>query len=318
MRGGTAENNAYKTEKTDPRQFETFVNLLPREIRKMVWYIPVSKNDKFPDVPAGRSWKEERLTEQQALARLRVGLNVGVVATPDTLAVIDIDKENLEVLNFIPPVLRETLTVKTRSGGLHLYYLNQGVENLDPSWSELDPKRKGRAMEVRANSRYVLSPGSFVPSSEGSGLYEVLIHRPPLPLSSASLSFLRGGKKEEAEPLNLKGFRVPPCVEYFLTFPVPDGGKSVAPKLLALAAVSLEGAPDLEKWKQAFIRAQCQGIEEERSRGRRKSIGGWLRWAARHRYPWTRNHCVAVRKYFWNLGILPPCGKCEVNWDARI
>ncbi|MEM2619225.1 MAG: bifunctional DNA primase/polymerase, partial [Candidatus Hadarchaeales archaeon] len=186
---------------TDPEQFRLFLSLLPGEIRPKVWYFPVQPGNKRPDVPSGESWKDPkfRLTEEQALRRLEEGGNVGVVGLPGSLAIIDIDRDNVQrAYPLLPERLKGTLTVRTRSNGLHLYYLNNGVPNVDLGVQDVRdflPKVDfpcprcgaslpydaaacecgaswGKLMEIRSDSRYVLAPGCFVPHDGGDGPYK--------------------------------------------------------------------------------------------------------------------------------------------------
>jgi hypothetical protein len=57
------------------------------------------------------------------------GWNIGVVARPKGLMILDIDtddKSQLMVSNEVLQAIPETFTVKTRSNGLHCYFLNNG------------------------------------------------------------------------------------------------------------------------------------------------------------------------------------------------
>ncbi len=131
--------------------------------------IPVKCNCKKPDVPQGESWKEAKyhLTPQQAVERLKMGKNVGIVAT-DWLVIVDLDDPQKYTLQI------ETLTVQTRNGKLHKYFLNAGdVKNA------VGKKTLAKCGEVRADWQYVLAAGSYVPTDEGAhananGLYRVI------------------------------------------------------------------------------------------------------------------------------------------------
>ena len=79
---------------TSPRDFETLNSLIPRDIRKDIWYIPLRANEKIPEVRAGDKWKlneNYRLSFMEALTRMRWGSNVGIVAIPGTLMFLDLD-----------------------------------------------------------------------------------------------------------------------------------------------------------------------------------------------------------------------------------
>jgi hypothetical protein len=82
---------------------------------------PLQAGRKEPDVPKGGSWKNQTISADEALRRLEEGRNVGIVGTKDTFAIFDIERENVPYANeYIPPPFRDTLIVRTRSGGLHL------------------------------------------------------------------------------------------------------------------------------------------------------------------------------------------------------
>jgi len=161
---------------TNPEEFIKFLSYVPFE----PYLIPLVKNGKEPDVPFGESWKDPKykLTGGQATERLKQDLNVGVVATEKDLVLFDFDDPE----KFVFP--KETLTVKTRNGKLHKYFLNSGdVKNADGKGQYT------KCGEVRANWKYVVAPGSYVPSDvEGcDGVYHVIKERPLAPLSSEEL-----------------------------------------------------------------------------------------------------------------------------------
>jgi len=161
---------------TSPEEFEKFLHLLPIT----PYLIPIAQNSKHPDVPEGESWKDPRyqLTPEQARKRLTQNLNVGVAATGQDLLIFDLDNPKKYTFQ------KETLTVMTRSGKLHKYFLNDGtIKNADG---------KGQYAgcgEVRAAWKYVVAPGSFVPSDKetGDGIYRVIMERQPTTLNSDEL-----------------------------------------------------------------------------------------------------------------------------------
>jgi len=164
---------------TDIGEFDKLLNLLPWP----PWLIPVTKNGKEPDIPEGQSWKDAkwRLTVKQARQRIKDGLNVGVVATGRDLVIFDHDQPE----KFTLPI--ETLTVMTRNGKIHKYFINGGdVKNGDGKG-----KYKGCG-EVRAEWKFVLAPGCYVPpdedaTPEATGLYKVVVAKPPATLYSKDL-----------------------------------------------------------------------------------------------------------------------------------
>jgi len=160
-------------------EFDRWLKLLPWE----PWLIPVRKHAKEPDIPEGESTKDAkwRLTSKQARQRLEDGLNVGVMATGQDFVFFDHD----EPAKFTFP--KETLTVQTRSGKLHKYFVNGGdVKNADGKG-----QFKGCG-EVRAEWKYVLVPGSYVPPGENAldratGLYKIVDARLPAKLNAEDL-----------------------------------------------------------------------------------------------------------------------------------
>ncbi len=154
---------------TSSSEFERFLKLLPHTPT----LIPIIANGKVPDIPAGESWKNQKhhLTVEQSFQRLDQGKNVGVVAV-DWLVIVDLDKPEKYVL----PI--ETLTVETRNGALHKYFINAGdVENA------VGKNALAKCGEIRAHWQYVLAPGSYVPKDpeadgNASGLYHIIKELP--------------------------------------------------------------------------------------------------------------------------------------------
>lgn len=135
--------------RTSPGEFRRFVALLPDELD--LWFIPVRPN-KSPDVPSGESSKDKkyRLTIREAEERIEGGGNVGLYLR-GALAVMDVDdpERAREILG--EGLFSDTLTVESRSGKPHLYFLRgEDIVGRDiPS-----------VVELRTGWRYVLVPGS--------------------------------------------------------------------------------------------------------------------------------------------------------------
>ena len=155
---------------TNITEFRKFLGLIPDAIKEKMYFVPLRRQGKEPDVAAGESWKDPsyKLSIQDAEARLRQKSNVGFVAQKETMIVID--QDNME--KFTNP--KPTLSVITSSGKRHYYYINDGtVENRDLK------DGKEHILEIRADWRYVVAPGSHVPPdpktalSEGTGLYRI-------------------------------------------------------------------------------------------------------------------------------------------------
>ncbi len=142
--------------KTKPDEFILFHNLLMKNApdNYKPWYFPIIKHNKAPDVKC--SWKDEkaRLSYEQALERLKNGLNVGLSARKDdSLIIIDID--NLEYKSQLPG----GLIVKSRKRcGYHGFY-----------WKSKDYKKRNIPTddgEVRAVDQYVVCAGSYCKTNE--------------------------------------------------------------------------------------------------------------------------------------------------------
>lgn len=165
---------------TSVSEFHRWLSLIPEKIKNKLYFIPLQRQRKEPDVAQGESWKDPhyRLNIEDAEARLRQKANVGFVAQKDTMLVIDQD----DMEKFQTP--KKTLNVITSSGKRHYYYLNDGnIENRDLK------DGNDHVLEIRAEWRYVVTPGSHVPPDpktalpEGTGLYRVKDDTPPVLLT---------------------------------------------------------------------------------------------------------------------------------------
>jgi len=159
---------------TDFLELERFLNLLP--------FTPVmvklNRHRKDPDVPKDTSLQDpqNQLSPQQAFERLQQGGNVGIMATGHDLVIFDHDDPNRYTF------AKETLTVKTSSGKLHKYYLNNPT---DPCVNATGKNGFAGCGEVRACNWYVVAPGSYVPLNpakpntyNGTGHYTILETNP--------------------------------------------------------------------------------------------------------------------------------------------
>ncbi|MGW3347770.1 bifunctional DNA primase/polymerase [Nonomuraea rubra] len=173
------------------------------------WYVfPLAPGGKEP--PRGFTRWEERATIQPDIIRAtwRKPYNVGVACGPSGLVVIDLDRpkpghtpppelersgirDGADVFAALcadhgqePPL--ETFQVRTRRGGLHLYYSAPVGMTLTNTQGAL-----GWLIDTRAVGGYVVGPGSRVRASDGDGSYKVL-HAPPVaPLPSWLAELLR-------------------------------------------------------------------------------------------------------------------------------
>lgn len=75
----------------------------------------------------------------------------------------------------------ETFMVRTRRGGLHLYFTTP-PDNRFGNTSGSSPRGLGWLIDTRSHGGYVVAPGSVVDLPDGTGRYEVAYDRPPAAL----------------------------------------------------------------------------------------------------------------------------------------
>jgi len=125
---------------------------------------PVAKDSKSQ--PLIKGWNTKATTDTAQIKKWWQRLpeaNIGIVPGPDYF-VFDVDmrtgaRESVEKLKSLklPP---ETLTVRTPSGGYHLYYKHPGggvIKAKDKQWMENFP-----GIDIRADNAYVMAPGSAI------------------------------------------------------------------------------------------------------------------------------------------------------------
>lgn len=143
-------------------------------------------------VPAIGEWQKESFDVLDVAERWPGdAFNVGVHC--QGLAVLDVDVKNgragLDDLRALP-ALPDTYTVKTASGGYHLYFrLPAGVEVSNSA------KNLPSGLDVRGAGGYVVAPGSIV---DGKA-YEVLRDVPVAPAPDWLLERLRSAPERKAE-----------------------------------------------------------------------------------------------------------------------
>ena len=167
------------------------------------WHVfPLAPGGKIP--PRGfDSWETRATTDPDTIRTwwTHRPYNVGIATGPSGLVVLDLDvpKEGLrpppsfdlpgvadgaDVLALVceqagqPFPTLETFQVRTRRGGLHLYYA------APPDGPELGntQSRLGWLIDTRAHGGYVVGPGSIVTAPDGTGAYQVIHNAPPAPL----------------------------------------------------------------------------------------------------------------------------------------
>ena len=135
--------------------------------------------------PLGEGWTDYASTNPEEIRRLWTDplgnvqpYNVGFCTTGWVVIDIDVKNGGVGLDTFANLELDfDTLTIKTPSGGYHLYY-----SDFNASSSPL-----GKNVDIRSNNSYVLAPGSVV---EGRG-YTVDIDQPVIPVPSHVRARLR-------------------------------------------------------------------------------------------------------------------------------
>ncbi|MFI7469959.1 bifunctional DNA primase/polymerase [Nonomuraea sp. NPDC049646] len=182
---------------------------------------PIAVGDKAP--PRGFTDWEKRAT--CAPDRIRAWwrhapYNVGIATGPAGLIVIDLDRpkpgqhppaewdlpgigDGSDVFALICqradiPLDLETLQVRTRRGGLHLYYTAPPGVRLPSTNGSL-----GWLIDTRAWGGYVVAPGSAVTLPDGVGSYTVQHATTPAPLPSSLFKLLKPALLPAKRPVHV-------------------------------------------------------------------------------------------------------------------
>ncbi len=185
------------------------------------WVFPLRPGDKRPAFPDHKAenctgtdprcrgghqgWEPRATTDPGRIGRAwaRTPYNIGLACGPSGLLVIDLDKPKP---GEVPPpqwalpgvtdgadVLAalcerhghdfpcETFMVRTRRGGLHLYFTAPPGIRLGNT-NGRSGRGLGWLIDTRGHGGLVVAPGSFVDLPDGTGHYEVVYDRPPAPL----------------------------------------------------------------------------------------------------------------------------------------
>jgi hypothetical protein len=175
---------------------------------------PGDKRPAYPDHTADRcagadprcrsghqGWEPRATTDPARITRAwsAAAYNVGIATGPSGLIVIDLDApkpgeepperwrgpgigDGADVLAALceehgEAFPWETFAVRTRRGGMHLYFEAPAGAALRCTSAAL-----GWLIDTRARGGYVVGPGSTVSQPDGTGRYEVTYDRPPAPL----------------------------------------------------------------------------------------------------------------------------------------
>ncbi|MEU7743365.1 bifunctional DNA primase/polymerase [Nonomuraea sp. NPDC049158] len=168
------------------------------------WHVfPVTPGDKVP--LKGISWKRQATANPEVIRRIwaRTPYNIGIACGPSRLVVVDLDvpkpgeqpptgwdlpgvSDGADVFALLceqtgQPVPWETFSVRTRRGGLHLYFTAPDGTRLGNTSSDRG-NGLGWKIDTRAAGGYVVGPGSIVDLPDGAGTYQPLHTPDPAPL----------------------------------------------------------------------------------------------------------------------------------------
>ncbi|PRX61427.1 bifunctional DNA primase/polymerase-like protein [Nonomuraea fuscirosea] len=167
------------------------------------WHVfPLAPHDKRP-LPGFTAWETHATTDPALIHDMwtRGPFNIGIACGPSNLVVLDLDvpkpdehppaawarpgvNDGSDVLAVLcekagQPLPLETFMVRTRRGGIHLYFTAPTDRDLRNTAGKL-----GWKIDTRARGGYVVAPGSTVTLPDGTGSYDVLHDPPPAPLPS--------------------------------------------------------------------------------------------------------------------------------------
>ncbi|MFD0687363.1 bifunctional DNA primase/polymerase [Actinomadura fibrosa] len=157
------------------------------------WHVfPLAVGGKEP--PRGMRWTKTATTDPDAIRQMwaRWPWNVGIACGPSRLLVIDLDlpkpgerpparwalpgvRDGADVFAMVceqagQPMPLETFQVRTRRGGLHLYFTAPDGLRLTNTGGEYG-NGLGWKIDTRGDGGYVVAPGSFVDLPDGAGPY---------------------------------------------------------------------------------------------------------------------------------------------------
>ncbi|WP_219504654.1 bifunctional DNA primase/polymerase [Nonomuraea ceibae] len=182
---------------------------------------PIAAGDKAP--PRGfTDWETRATCDPDRIHTWwqRAPYNVGIATGPAGLVVIDLDQpkpgqrppsewdlpgigDGADVFALICqragiPLDLETLQVRTRRGGLHLYYTAPPGARLPSTNGSL-----GWLIDTRAWGGYVLAPGSVVTLPDGTGPYTVQHATAPAPLPPSLFKLLQPAPLPAKRPVHV-------------------------------------------------------------------------------------------------------------------
>lgn len=184
--GGRMTNTNYK-------EFQKLFNRIPKERLKYVNFITLRSGSKIPL----ERWKEEKnhLNPYQIKKHMGFGGNIAIVGRLNGLMFLDVDVMNVNVKEL---ATIDTFTVRTRSGGLHYYFLNDG--DYDNQYFVADGKELG---ELRTNWQYVVACGSWVEPEQ----YKVICDKPLSRFEGDITKYFKKGIRPKEDIQKLHGIR---------------------------------------------------------------------------------------------------------------
>jgi hypothetical protein len=172
---------------------------LPQEVH--VHLFDINENEK---TPTGK-WTKTNISFEEGRKLIERGFNIGAGAKFDGICFIDIDLTDDGKFKLPEKIINElietydTLTIRTRSGGFHLYFINDNLTHyLSYHGGANNPKLKFDGVdcgEIRTETAYVVFPGSYVPmdsdkkghTADATGLYTVIRDSPIRALNEHNL-----------------------------------------------------------------------------------------------------------------------------------
>jgi putative DNA primase/helicase len=163
---------------------------IPKQLNKFR-FVKVKAHEKGAfekDWQGSRNYPAE---STELAAWLEHGGNYGIIGGPGNLLILDWD--DTEFFETIKGKLPQTFTVRTGSGKYHSYFVCKGAYNRNLSKSDK------HLVDVQADKKYVVAPGSIHPSGN---VYGVIDSSPIAEITLNTLEeILPGYKIEETKPL---------------------------------------------------------------------------------------------------------------------
>lgn len=187
------------------------------------WHVfPLAPGDKRP-LKGFRDWERHATTDPKRIRATweHAPFNIGIACGPSGLVVLDLDvpkpgqtppapwnlpgvNDGADVLAVIceqegQPLPLDTFQVRTRRGGMHLYFT---APTTKPTLGNTSG-RLGWLIDTRACGGYVVGPGSHITAPDGTGTYQVIHNAPPAPLPPWLFQRLSPAPRPPQRPITL-------------------------------------------------------------------------------------------------------------------